>query len=259
MSVFAGASLARAAAIVAFAVAGSWSAGTPARTTDGPAVVPLPGRIDYADPALEIDDRPSRLFADRAAAVADFRERLGGAATRVEVVAGLATLGDYLFSAVTGTHAPAPARSGSALIAQHRRSGLTWIIFEISVDQGLGAAGQAELFNSPAGPWIRMPVRLSGTGALHHDFHFLWRDGTLQEIDIQSWLRTLRLEPLGFAAGAGIWKGVTVNPENFIARTAVWQRGDANCCPTGGAVEVELELRDRVMAVKRAVARRSVR
>ena len=259
MSVFTGASLARAAAIVAFAATGACSLALPARAAAGPAVVPLPERIDYADPALEIDDRPGRPFADRAAAVADFRERLGGTATRVDVVAGPAPLGDYRFSAVTGMHASAPARSGSALIVQHRRSGRAWIVFGIFVDQGLGTAGRAEFFDSPAGPWIRMPVRLSGTGALHHDFHFLWRDGMLQEIDTQSWLQTLRLEPLGFAAGAGIWKGVTVNPENFTARTAVWQRGDANCCPSGGAVEVELELRDRVMVVKRAVAQRSIR
>jgi hypothetical protein len=42
--------------------------------------------------------------------------------------------------------------------------------------------------------------------------------------------------------GMGVWKGNGLNFEELNYKVAVWKAGDANCCPTGGSVEVGFKI-----------------
>jgi hypothetical protein len=132
----------------------------------------------------------------------------------------------------------------SELLTRNSTSGQIRSLFSVAIETGFGTTGHIEYFPSPAGPLLRVPVQLSGTGAFNKNFHFLWHNGIWQEIDVEGWLRTIRLPP-----GFGIWKGVLVNPQTFTARSSVWRDGDGNCCPSGGEVEVKLTLKGRTLVI----------
>jgi hypothetical protein len=152
---------------------------------------------------------------------------------------------DFFSLAVRWNEAGLPMMAAE-LLAREATSGKSWTLFWVSLDEGFGTPGHGELFASPAGPLLRMPVRLSGTGAFNHHFLFLWRDRAWQEIDAEGWLQELKLPP-----GHGVWKGVVVDPRTFTVRSSVWRTGDGNCCPSGGEVEVRLTLRGRQLEIER--------
>ena len=133
---------------------------------------------------------------------------------------------------------------GTELLARDTATRRVRTLFRVTIEQSFGATSHIEVFASPAGPLLRVPVLLSGTGAFNRHFHFLWRDGAWQEIDAEGWLRAVALPP-----GHGIWKGVIMEPRDFTARSAIWREGDGNCCPSGGEVEVRLTLRGRTLEI----------
>jgi hypothetical protein len=213
------------------------------------------GRREFSE-GIEVDHATALRFATLAAAEDDFRARLDGPNAGVEKSTHLAALDGYDLVGLVGRQTtPSPRRTASALVAMDKHSGVARTLLQVITDEGFAAARRGEYFVSPAGPLFRLPVRLDGTGALNRDLYFVWRDDRLIEIDAESWLRTFRLEPLGFSAGAGIRKGVVINPVDFSARVEVWLEADANCCPSGGAVDVLLELCGKALVVKRAIRR----
>jgi hypothetical protein len=131
------------------------------------------------------------------------------------------------------------------LLVRGKASGQVWSLFSVAIEKEFGTTGHIEYFLSPAGPLLKVPVQLSGTGVFNKHFHFLWHGGIWQEIDTQGWLRTMRLPP-----GHGIWKGVVVDPQAFTARSSVWREGDGNCCPSGGEVEAKLTLKGRALVIE---------
>jgi hypothetical protein len=42
--------------------------------------------------------------------------------------------------------------------------------------------------------------------------------------------------------GYGVWKGGGLDLPHLVYRSSVWKDGDANCCPTGGTVEILFRL-----------------
>ena len=202
-------------------------------------------RLDYNTRGFEIDTEVY-VFPDVDAAVWDFHQRLGGPTAPISAVRTLVTIVGFEFLSVAGIRVgTAPRQHGSALLARRLADGQTWNLFEISIDDAVGGTEPLEYFQNPAGPLLRLPVPVSGTGAFNEDFLFLWRDGAWQEIDTQSWLQTLKLPP-----GHGIWKGVVVDPRTFTARSSVWRDGDGNCCPSGGEVDVRLALKGRRLEIE---------
>jgi len=91
-----------------------------------------------------------------------------------------------------------------------------------------------------------------GTGAYNADRLYQWsparedQEAGWQRIDVDSWLTDIgEMLP----AGLEIWKGVRyelVDPWHggMLARTSLWRRDDANCCPTGGDAIIEFEIGD---------------
>jgi hypothetical protein len=89
---------------------------------------------------------------------------------------------------------------------------------------------------------------ISGTGHFTSDSYFVLENGIAKSIHYQSVLadELSRILP----KGDGVWKGGGFNADTFVFSNSVWEEGDANCCPTGGSVEVVLGLEKGRFVVK---------
>lgn len=102
---------------------------------------------------------------------------------------------------------------------------------------------------------IHVPGFMQGTGSFNADVVFVrgYDEDSWQRFDIDSWFDAV--SPM-LPDGLGIWKGVDFDFgdwywTNYLARTPLWKDDDANCCPTGGWAEIELEIEDgRLMPIK---------
>ena len=80
---------------------------------------------------------------------------------------------------------------------------------------------------------------IPGTGAYEYEDYFWLSSAGAERIDIS---------PIGKAVqeilpgGYGVWKGGGLDMRTLQYRMPVWKTGDANCCPTGGTVEVKFKL-----------------
>lgn len=93
---------------------------------------------------------------------------------------------------------------------------------------------------------MMIPDRIAGTAAANEDIYYRWGSSGWQRLETQSWLADLAKRlPTGF----GVWKGIVPDLERMKAGSAVWRDGDANCCPTGGWVCVELAYRGEVLVI----------
>jgi hypothetical protein len=74
------------------------------------------------------------------------------------------------------------------------------------------------------------------SGAVEQSFH-RWDGKAWRPLDSRRWRNVLaqRLPPGHAVRGAPV-----VDPETLQARAAVYRKGDADCCPSGGMVRVEL-------------------
>lgn len=102
----------------------------------------------------------------------------------------------------------------------------------------------AVVLRKPAGVFLHIPVRYSGTGALRDDFLFHWKDDHWQEVDTLSWIKEINLP-----ACYGLWKGPFVDFESLSLDMPVWIDGDANCCPTGGTLRVQFAIQGDALKV----------
>lgn len=95
---------------------------------------------------------------------------------------------------------------------------------------------------------IHVPGFMQGTGSFNADVVFAraYDADSWHRVDIDSWFEAVA--PM-LPDGLGIWKGVDFDFGDwywtkYLARTPLWKDDDANCCPTGGWAEIELELTD---------------
>jgi hypothetical protein len=93
---------------------------------------------------------------------------------------------------------------------------------------------------------LMIPDRIGGTAAANEDIYYRWDRSAWRQLETQSWLEELaRRLPKGF----GVWKGIVPDLQRMKAGSAVWRDGDANCCPTGGSVCVELAYRKDALVI----------
>lgn len=76
-----------------------------------------------------------------------------------------------------------------------------------------------------------------GTGSANADLLFRLDGDHWTEIEIEGW-KTALAEAL--PDGLGVWKGVDYDWPDFLATSSLWRDEDANCCPTGGEVLMNL-------------------
>ena len=96
------------------------------------------------------------------------------------------------------------------------------------------------------GTILCIPHLFAGTGHFNDDKYFLYSKSQWQRINTSNWLKTLNDKlPKGF----GVWKGVTPDIANLSATTHVWEKGDPNCCPSGGKIKIKLGIENQELIV----------
>ena len=97
--------------------------------------------------------------------------------------------------------------------------------------------------------YVAVPAYGQGTGNQWAGSMFRWNGATTPptEIDAQSWLTDLdgRLPE-----GLGVWKGPEFHWAWLSAESPLWQDDDANCCATGGRVQIDLKIEGDALAVR---------
>lgn len=84
-----------------------------------------------------------------------------------------------------------------------------------------------------------LPIHGDGTAAINESNFFLDKDGKWIPIDNEEWLKTVRSKvPAKFEMLKGIWPDFA----KMTAETGLYNKGDANCCPTGGTALIKLDL-----------------
>ncbi|MFC4298228.1 hypothetical protein ACFO0J_09275 [Castellaniella hirudinis] len=91
-----------------------------------------------------------------------------------------------------------------------------------------------------AGPdtMLELPVSVSGTGAFSDDDVFFFQQDRWTRLDTQCWESDLQKR---LPAGLSVDKGVNLNLVGLTAQAWLYRKQDANCCPTGGSVDVNLK------------------
>lgn len=113
---------------------------------------------------------------------------------------------------------------------------------------GVAFFERPRLLETPAGQMVRIPYRVPGTGNGNDDRYLLRRGNRWALLETDSWLEDLAHR---LPAGRAVLKGVVPDLEAMRAEAPVWKEGDANCCPTGGRVDVGLALRrDRLVITR---------
>ncbi len=80
---------------------------------------------------------------------------------------------------------------------------------------------------------------IPGTGNQYDEAYWWFGAAGPVRIDIESISDVLSsILPAGF----GVWKGGALDMGTLTFRSSVWRTGDANCCPTGGAVTLQFRL-----------------
>ncbi len=98
------------------------------------------------------------------------------------------------------------------------------------------------------GTYVALPAYGQGTGMHWVGTLFRWNgpDNPPTEIDARSWLVDLAK---ALPPGLAVWKGPSFQWSYLMAESALWQESDANCCPTGGEVIVDLRVEGDRLAI----------
>lgn len=95
------------------------------------------------------------------------------------------------------------------------------------------------LFSRPEGLFVAAKGFTAGTGSGNADI-LLRLDGQhWTEIEVESWKVAL---DDALPDDLGVWKGVDYAWPDMTAMSSLWRDSDANCCPTGGRVLIDLEV-----------------
>lgn len=121
-------------------------------------------------------------------------------------------------------------------------------LFEyVDTEIGIYTYGRPTWLNRTGKPILYVPIRVSGTGAGNASEYYLLKGKEWVLLDTHTWVKELNAK---LPAGTYIWKGIWPNLQDRYATVGLYKKGDANCCPTGGAAVVQLELDDTRITIK---------
>ncbi len=112
------------------------------------------------------------------------------------------------------------------------------------------------LVQSPAGPLLEVQGHYDGTGDFNAGMVFRVSDGSLVELDADSWTDALARR---LPKDLQVWKGVYLDYRSFRAATSLWRPHDANCCPTGGRAQISFRLQGEVLAIDQVTVTRGAK
>ena len=135
-----------------------------------------------------------------------------------------------------------------AIFVGARESDTAQLLLERATpDVGVLRYGEPAIDTNRDGTILHVNIAVDGTGVGNESEYYLLRDGAWHPIDAHGWLKDLGSQ---IPSGREIWKGVWPDLKTMTAQIALYQRGDANCCPTGGTLRVALEIRANSFVVR---------
>lgn len=113
--------------------------------------------------------------------------------------------------------------------------------------------GPNDSFAVPRGKLTIMASEMvfSGTGRQMTAVYFLIDGDTIKRLHTKSGFKQAFSGLL--PDGHGIWKGGGLDLRTLTYRKPVWRDSDANCCPSGGSVEIEFRIDDDQLVPIRSV------
>lgn len=183
--------------------------------------------------------------------------RLAGAIPATTPVAALAggCIGTALLDCTAPSAGYASGPDGQRLAWQIQRgasahAGVTagLILFRIDGDllRPVGWSYEAvsfeapTMFQRPDGLYVAAEGYRAGTGSGNADVLYRLDGERWVEIEVEHW--TLAFDE-ALPEGLGVWKGVDYDWPEMTAASPLWRDTDANCCPTGGEVAIDLGVR----------------
>lgn len=110
--------------------------------------------------------------------------------------------------------------------------------------------GEPAIISNHFGHWLHLNCRIDGTGHGNASRYYLWARNGWQQIDHEGWLNDLYQQLASPSAGMEhelepglkIWKGIWPELSSMTAKVALYRQRDANCCPSGGFLDISLGL-----------------
>jgi len=139
------------------------------------------------------------------------------------------------------------ARAMAIFVNDGRSDTVSLLLKRAEEEIGLVWYEKPEIIKNPYGTFLYIPVHLDGTGAGNSSEYFIWdkKSKSWQTFDTKSWLD--EINPL---AGLSINKGIWPDLKKMSAEAYLYRKNDANCCPTGGKINIRLTIMNGCLAVK---------
>ena len=114
-------------------------------------------------------------------------------------------------------------------------------------DIGLYVYDKPDIIKNAFGVILYVPIALDGTGHGNDSEYYIWEDRRWHKIDSVNWLEDLRKR---LPSDVELWKGIWPNVQDMTAKAPLYQKGDANCCPSGGTAEITLSVENKQFIIK---------
>jgi hypothetical protein len=87
-----------------------------------------------------------------------------------------------------------------------------------------------------------------GTGNFHIEYYFIFNPETRLPVPLSLDPIETKLKEI-LPENRAVWKGGGFDIATLSYKHSVWQKGDGNCCPSAGQVNMQLEIRDKALVV----------
>ncbi len=140
---------------------------------------------------------------------------------------------------------------GLAIFVRDNADEQAQLLFErANLDVGLFYYEQPRLVNMKAGTMLYLPIVLDGTGHGNASEYYLWQDKQWRMVESHKWLIELgKRIPVGLAINKGIWPDF----QTMKAEAPLYRHEDCNSCPSGGTVQLTLDVENNEIVIKAAV------
>ena len=174
----------------------------------------------------------------------------------------------YAVYCVVPDYSPSPARCGDgspvaayyaeralAVFARDAPQGDLKVLFErFEGSNGDLLYGKPGVFRTPSGTILYLPIAVDGTGHFNESEYYIREAGRWERLDSTAWVDVLTKR---IPAGLEIWKGIWPDVRTLRAEASLYQKGDSNCCPTGGVARIQLTIRAKRFVLESVVFERA--
>lgn len=97
---------------------------------------------------------------------------------------------------------------------------------------------------------LSVRTRVAGSGNFYLEDYLIFDPQLQIPLNLRADSVIAAARDAALPAGSGIWKGGGFSLADLRYVSEVWKAGDANCCPSGGVLQIQLQLKDRKLGVR---------